>query len=145
MRTHHYMGIDPGASGGLALISSDGILVEKMPATPADLWLLVSSWSELADFCYIEKVHSMPGQGVSSTFKFGKNFGLIIGCVTAARIPHDFVPPGVWQKNLGCLTKGDKNVTKQKAQQLYPNMIVTHAIADAILIAEYCRRMRCNG
>ena len=128
------MGIDPGASGGLALISSDGILVEKMPATPADLWLLVSSWSELADFCYIEKVH-----------KFGRNFGLIIGCVTAARIPHDFVPPGVWQKNLGCLTKGDKNVTKQKAQQLYPNMIVTHAIADAILIAEYCRTVRCNG
>jgi len=42
---------------------------------------------------------------------------------------------------MGCMTKGDKNVSKRKAQELFPSMKVTHASADALLIAEYGRRM----
>ncbi len=44
-----------------------------------------------------------------------------------------------WQKEMGCLTKGDKNVTKRRAQELFPTLKITHAIADALLIAEYGR------
>ena len=33
----------------------------------------------------------------------------------------------------------DKNVTKNRAQQLWPTIKVTHAIADALLLGEYCR------
>ena len=47
-----------------------------------------------------------------------------------------------WQKYLGCLTKGDKNVSKAKAQELFPDLKITHAIADSLLIAEYGRRVR---
>lgn len=65
--------------------------------------------------------------------------------LTAAGIPFDEVSPAVWQKYLGCLTGGDKNVTKAKAQQLFPHITVTHAIADAILIGEYLRRKEFNG
>jgi hypothetical protein len=43
---------------------------------------------------------------------------------------------------MSCLTKGDKNVTKSRAQELFPEVKVTHAIADALLIAEYGRRIR---
>jgi hypothetical protein len=39
------------------------------------------------------------------------------------------------------MSKGDKNVTKRRAQQLFPQLKVTHAIADALLIAEYGRRV----
>lgn len=42
---------------------------------------------------------------------------------------------------MGCLTNGDKNITKQRAQQLFPSAKVTHKIADALLLAEYCRRV----
>jgi hypothetical protein len=38
------------------------------------------------------------------------------------------------------LSKGDKNVTKRKAQELFPSLKITHATADALLIAEYLRR-----
>ncbi len=38
------------------------------------------------------------------------------------------------------LTKGDKNVSKRRAQELFPALKVTHAIADALLIAEFARR-----
>jgi len=43
---------------------------------------------------------------------------------------------------LGCLSKGDKNVTKAKAQEQFPNIKVTHATADALLIALYGRGMQ---
>ena len=88
----------------------------------------------------IEHVHSMPGQGVASSFKFGQGFGHLEMALTAARIPFTYVTPQKWQKELGCLTGGDKNVSKSRAQQLFPHIKVTHAIADSLLITEYCRR-----
>jgi hypothetical protein len=57
--------------------------------------------------------------------------------LTAAGIPFTRIRPQVWQKKLGCMTKGNKNITKQKAQELFPSIKVTHAIADALLIATY--------
>jgi hypothetical protein len=57
--------------------------------------------------------------------------------LTAAAIPFTRVRPQVWQKELGCLTKGDKNISKRKAQELFPSMKVTHATADSLLIATY--------
>lgn len=139
-----YIGIDPGASGGIAIIDSSGEVLHcwKMPGTERDI-LECFSWADhyTATFAVIEKVHAMPKQGVSSTFKFGMSYGFLRGCLVAAEIPFEAVAPGVWQKAMGCLSKGDKNVTKAKAQELFPSIKVTHAIADALLIAEYARRI----
>jgi hypothetical protein len=57
--------------------------------------------------------------------------------LTAAQIPFERVRPAAWQKALGCLTGGDKNVSKRRAQELFPQLKVTHATADALLIAYY--------
>jgi hypothetical protein len=38
------------------------------------------------------------------------------------------------------MTKGDKNVSKRKAQELFPQLKITHATADALLLAEFGRR-----
>ena len=86
---------------------------------------------------YIEQVHSSPQMGVKSAFTFGNGFGHLEMALTAAGIPFTRIRPQVWQKELGCLTKGDKNVSKRKAQELFPSMKVTHATADALLIAKY--------
>ena len=142
------IGIDPGASGGIAFIpdnNSAKAWAVKMPETLADLWdLLVEQVSEDPDHrtlhACLEKVHSMPGQGVASSFKFGQGFGHLEMALTAARIPFTYVNPQKWQKELGCLTGGDKNISKARAQQLFPHIKVTHAIADSLLLAEYCRR-----
>jgi len=77
---------------------------------------------------------------VASSFKFGQGFGHLEMALTAAKIPFTYVTPQKWQKELGCLTGGDKNVSKSRAQQLFPHIKCTHAISDALLIAEYCRR-----
>ena len=132
------IGIDPGTNGGIAWITDGKPCVEKMPDTLQDLWeLLRDIASEWDCHAYIEQVHSSPQMGVKSAFTFGNGFGHLEMALTAAGIPFTRIRPQVWQKELGCLTKGDKNVTKRKAQELFPSLKITHATADALLIATY--------
>lgn len=137
------IGIDPGANGAIAWITDGKPCVEKMPDTLQDLWELLISISMNAStggtgiHAYIEQVHSSPQMGVKSAFTFGNGFGHLEMALTAAGIPFTRIRPQVWQKELGCMTKGDKNVTKRKAQELFPSMKVNHYVADALLIAHY--------
>ena len=126
-------------------MTSDGkACVEKMPDSLQDLWELVESIGfEAPDFtpyqikAYIEQVSSSPQMGVVSAFSFGRGYGNLEMALTAARIPFERVRPQVWQKALGCMTKGDKNVSKRKAQELFPAIKCTHSVSDALLIAYY--------
>lgn len=147
-----YMGIDPGKSGGIAEVPQHGvepIIRDAMPDTLKDIWHVIESGAgdTITTFCLIEKVHSMPGQGVASTFAFGRNFGQLEMALTAAEIPFDYVTPTKWQKEFGLSGRKDESKTEKKnrhkalAQQLFPKIQITHAIADALLIAEYCRRV----
>ncbi len=144
----HYIGIDPGASGGIALLDADGeiLAAEKYGDTQHDTgeqFRRIIGATE-RPFALIERVHSMPKQGVASSFKFGESYGFLKGLLVGLAIPYDDVTPQKWQKLMGCLTRGDKNVSKAKAQQLFPGLKITHATADALLIAETCRRI-CLG
>jgi crossover junction endodeoxyribonuclease RuvC len=140
------IGIDPGKSGAVAVI-----LPHKVITYPFSRYSLAELNYYLAQldlydpphvsFAVLERVHSMPGQGVSSSFKFGQYFGYAEALLVCNKIPFEFVSPQKWQKEMGCLSGGDKNVTKTKAQQLFPDIKITHNTADALLIAEYCRRI----
>ena len=135
------IGVDPGVNGGIAWIMGGKPCVEKMPDTLQDLWELLRDIASEGDcHAYLEQVHSSPQMGVVSAFTFGNGFGHLEMALTAAAIPFTRVRPQVWQKELGCLTKGDKNISKRKAQELFPSMKVTHATADSLLIATYGTR-----
>lgn len=140
------IGVDPGANGGIAWIDYNGkACVEKMPDSLQDLWELIcditsypkSSIDGRSYKAYLEAVSSSPQMGVVSSFSFGRGYGNLEMALTAAGIPFERVRPQVWQKALGCMTKGDKNVSKRKAQELFPDRKITHATADALLIAYY--------
>ena len=137
-----HIGIDPGLSGGIAFIPATGTpWAHKMPETDKDLMELFRDSISLATpKALIELVHSSPQMGVKSAFTFGEGYGRLQMALTALGIPYERIRPAMWQKAIGCLTKGDKNVSKRKAQELFPGIKVTHAIADALLIAEYNRR-----
>ena len=145
MKHQTTIGIDAGKNGGIAWITDGKACVEKMPDTLQDLWDLIrditnhprSSLDGRNYKAYIEQVHSSPQMGVKSAFTFGNGFGHLEMALTAAGIPFERVRPQVWQKALGCMTKGNKNVSKSKAQELFPDRKVTHATADALLIAYY--------
>ena len=137
------IGIDPGKNGAIAWISESGPCVEKMPDTIKDLWDLIQDIHFERDCrAYVEVVHSSPQMGVTSAFTFGNGFGHLEMALTAAGIPFERVRPQLWQKSMGCMTRGDKNVSKRKAQELFPDIKVTHATADALLIADYGRRLQ---
>lgn len=132
------IGIDPGKNGGIAWIDDGRACFEKIPATLRDLFELFES-IRLGTHCraFLEQVHSSPQMGVKSAFTFGNGFGHLEMALTAVRIPFERVRPQVWQKAMGCMSKGDKNVTKRRAQELFPELKITHATADALLIAQY--------
>lgn len=137
-----YLGIDPGVSGGLAVISDSIVEAHGLPETETDTYLLFLSILQkfAVKKAMIERVHSSPMQGPAAAFTFGKSYGFLRGCLVGLRVPFDEVTPKKWQTTLGCLSKGNKNITKAKAQALFPQIKCTHAISDALLIAEYLRR-----
>ena len=142
-----YIGIDPGKSGGIAMIYQDLLYVAKCPDTVHDMVDEMYKPIELIDgetksFCAIELVHSMPGQGVRSMFTFGQNYGNWLGILATLQIPYTIVSPSKWMKSYGSMPKDKKarkNHLKQLAQQAWPKHKITLATADAVLLAQYAR------
>jgi len=141
-----YCGIDPGQSGAIAVIEHNDVGAYPFKRlTERDIYDLLCTIKP--DFTLIERVHAMPKQGIASTFKFGQNYGFLRACMIGTETPFEEVAPGRWQKAMGCGKKCEtrtekKNLTKARAQQLFPHLKITHAIADALLIAEYCKRLK---
>lgn len=138
-----YLGVDPGVVGGMAAISNTGVLAtfKFKDATEADVSEMFEQFDD-ATFALIERVSSSPQMGVVSAFTFGRSYGFLRGMLIGHRIAFEEVSPMKWQNAMGCRSGGDKNITKAKAQQLFPGVKITHANADALLIAEHCRRSR---
>lgn len=140
-----FLGIDNGASGGIAVINIDGTIyrVDPMPATDAEIYAVLKAveWKNPV-FAMLERAQSFPKMGVVGAFNYGRGYGAIQMALHAAGIPFDIVQPLKWQTVLSCRTGGDKNISKRRAEQLFPGQKITHAIADALLIAEYGRRLR---
>lgn len=139
------IGVDPGYSGSIAFIPPEGKpwtinCSETLKDLSDQLWEAAINWGQ-NHFALIEKVHSMPGQGVASTFKFGQSFGNLEGLLIANDISFDYITPAKWQKLMGCRTKGDKNVSKAAAQRLFPELKITHVNADALLIAKCIEKL----
>jgi hypothetical protein len=142
------LGIDPGASGGLAVIAGDELDFVAMPPTESDIWRWLSA--EPLFFAVIERNTGYVGDRGnpgSTMFKFGVNTGLLKGFLVSLGVPFEEVTPRTWQKALGIAPrkKGEKkgefkNRLKAHAQKLFPGEAITLAVADAILIAEHCRR-----
>lgn len=147
------IGIDPGCSGAIVLITNSGEYVAhlEMPTVKNGKSSRVNG-AVIADFldrkatghvhAYIEKVGAMPGQGVTSMFTFGHAAGIVEGVIAGAMIPYTFITPQAWKKSAG-LIGSDKDAARSRAIQLYPNLrALDHkgtgqAIADALLIARH--------
>lgn len=151
----NYLGIDPGVNGGIAILQDqDVIYLSLTDKTYLDMfnWLKQSS---TRGNCLIEKVHAMPKQGVKSMFTFGQIYGAMQMLVVSQKISYQLVTPREWQKELG-ITKRGKNESKYQfktrlrgtAQNLFPGLDlwdeklgIQNSVCDALLIAEYCRRV----
>jgi len=140
-----YIGADPGASGSLAFLPQSGDpWAVKMPETHRDLleYLQTIEKGDWECYAFLEEVSARPTDGRASMWKFASGYGALQMAFIAAGIPFEKVRPQVWQKELKCLTGGNKAISKARAQELFPQLKITHAIADGLLIALYGKRTR---
>jgi crossover junction endodeoxyribonuclease RuvC len=144
------IGIDPGLKGGI-VVMVDGRIAKtvKMPVVKGDggSWVDFGEVAsilkyERPDLVAIEKVHSMPGQGVASVFTFGLGFGGLIGVCAGLGVPYSLVRPAEWQRK--AFAGMDKKLGKGRSilyvKQKYPECEPAHkhdGIADAVCIAEW--------
>jgi len=119
------LGIDPGKTGALAFL--DGrTLIDVVDMPPLTGHALGSAIADLvADFApleigeaWVEKVASMPRQGVRSVWTFAEGYGAILGALGVLRIPVRHVTPAAWKKAAGI--PADKNAARQRACELWP-------------------------
>jgi crossover junction endodeoxyribonuclease RuvC len=147
-----FVGIDPGKGGAVALLPS-----EEEPVAldyPGDVSLtadLLRGWKMEHDIRLValERVHSMPGQGVKSTFAFGRNLGAWEGVLAALGLPYVMVEPQVWQRGFVAPSDGPdpKARSLAVARRLFPTVDLSHrkdhGRADALLLALHAKRFSC--
>lgn len=140
------LGVDPGASGALAWWFPDYpelLTVQDIPTVngqldPATLARRIDQMRPT--LAIVEQVSAMPKQGVSSTFKFGAAYGMLLGTLAALKVPTQLVSPGKWKRAFGL--GGDKEQARALALRLWPecdqfSRKKDHGRAEAALIARY--------
>ena len=155
------IGIDPGLSGGIAIlddlkifdiydmpIMSEGKKNKNQLNSAQLVNIIRKNIIPNGDtFLIVEQVSAMPGQGVTSMFNFGQTFGSIKGICAALNLPIFFVRPAKWKKHFD-LINSSKDASRTKVIEMYPSISPRLSKkkdvnkADAILIARYFRDCR---
>ena len=149
------LGCDPGQTGAIA--AYDGTIITGLIDMPTMTRLYGSGRqvdpytlaTEILDLCagrdavaIIEAVSAMPGQGVSSMFRFGESVGVVLGVLGALQMPVRRATPQRWKKSAGIAGR-DKDAARSLAIQLHPEVadMLTRkkdcGRADSILIARF--------
>jgi crossover junction endodeoxyribonuclease RuvC len=150
----YLLGLDPGLSGALAVLTPDGTL-QALSDTPVLTLKVARGTKQCYDIpgmvalltpyaggglhAVIEESQAMPGQGTRSMFTIGYGYGLWLGILGALRTPYTPVRPAIWKKafNLG----KDKEASRLRAMQLFPSADLRrrkdHGRAEALLLAYY--------
>ena len=163
--TTYVIGIDPGLTGALALITQERLvhLVDlptmaegKAGKTMLNAYHLgkMVNWAQQQAGVHtlvaaVERVNAMPSipgkdgirrtLGAASGFSLGRSLGIIEGVLGTCEVPCELVSPGVWKRhfNLG----SDKEESRARAIRLYPtaelHLKKHHGRAEALLLARY--------
>ena len=156
------IGIDPGLSGGIAIL--DDLKIFEMFDMPimsegkknknqlnsAHLVNIIRKHIIKGNtFVIVEQVGAMPGQGVTSMFNFGQTFGSIKGICAALELPIFYVRPAKWKKHFE-LINSSKDASRTKVIEMYPTISSKLSKkkdvnkADAVLIARYFKECKAH-
>lgn len=152
-----YIGFDPGKKGFCCILETGLNNFSHYPLFVGQRLNqeLVNHINMLAGqdvMAIVEQVHSMPGQGVASTFSFGTSYGKILGMLEALGIPYVTCTPGKWQKAMweACDKAANTKLTSYNAaRRLLPNMDFRRSercknfddnLVDSTLICLYAQR-----
>jgi crossover junction endodeoxyribonuclease RuvC len=147
--------IDPGIAGAIAIIGSNTILhLDDLPTHKAqhgqrakirhelDLHAIAALLHQHEPaHCYVEAVHAMPKQGLTSTWRFAESYGQLQGIVAALGLPLSLIPPKTWQRHHR--VGPERDALRQRAVQMFPSAAARlarkrdHNRACALLLASY--------
>lgn len=155
----YIIGIDPGASGAVAILEIDtGKLVQVFDMPSVDISVAGKSKKRVAPYllaeelrlynvagtrAVVESVSAMPGQGVSSMFAFGHAFGLALGVLAGMTITAELVTPAKWKRDLR--VNPGKDGSRLLAMTLWPDQagefkrVRDDGRAEAALIGHWLR------
>ncbi|MBJ6799754.1 RuvC family protein [Geomonas propionica] len=146
----YYLGIDPGKKGALSILRQDGTPQwwARMPqGKPEIIDTLVNLIQEHPHLVMVvELAQAMPGQGVTSCFRYGHHFATFEDVAILLKIPYHEVRPAVWKKVFGL--SSDKRLSTSVCRRIFPKVDLIpprcrtdhDGIAEALLIAEWGRR-----
>ena len=146
------IGIDPGFSGAIAFYEKGVLLIHDMPlrkimdrtqvdAVQFSTYIIDMKRQCRIAFAVVEDVHAMPKQGITSTFRFGYNAGILLGVLEALRVKVLRVKPNAWKPALGL--SSDKGKSLALAKKLFPayhhyfERAKDDGRAEAALLARY--------
>ena len=131
--------IDPGASGGLALLNRERN-VEAFPMRDG-MTEQIDAIRHIADtnpglMAVIEKVgFHRPGNSAVATAKFARHCGHLEAALYTWGIPYTEVSPAVWMRALGTLPKDKadrKRAIKEIVARRFPHLTITLKTSDAL-------------
>lgn len=138
------LGVDPGLSGGLAIVSGDHMrgscLVQAIDVPVIGLGakrrvdvtrVLAFLQKYKPGFALIERAQAMPEQGASSGFHYGRAVGSLEACIMGMQIPLEIVEAASWKAVHGLrglkgrdgkpLKQNEvKEASRQRAKMLWP-------------------------
>ncbi len=145
---------DPGINGAFAVLTTGGALIDcgdlpivgvgkKATLNIPEIAEIVREWN--CSESVIEQVGAMPGQGVSSMFRFGEAYGMLQGVLGSLSIPITRIRPVEWKRYHRITGKGSDGA-EQARQKVIDRFTKHHGLfarkkdhgrADACLIGLY--------
>lgn len=142
-----FIGLDPGSSSGaFGIIDGNGKYVNcgDIPTVDgrvdaAGLFALIKyPYPARPTYIAVENVHTMPGQGISSSGKFMRAAGSIEATAQLLSTHMVLVTPQKWKKHFK-LIGTEKKDSLVLARKIWPdaplNLVKHHGRADALLMA----------
>ena len=160
MTTKCYVGIDPGKQGYIAWWYDGNLFWEKIPPNFNDLFdLLNTQVVRIGDTVVgVEKATAYRGQGARSINSYLIPFGALLGFLEILDCAIHLISPRMWQSYFKIkssikvkkgLDKKERNKLKyrqrkelkemsiQKAQEVWGVEVKDHNLADSLLILKY--------
>ena len=152
------LGVDPGATGAIALYDTDVERVTKIWDMPTKTIKVGSKershvsphgvydlfWESGATHIAIEQVGGMPGQSGAASFVFGAGYGILWGVAAALGMEIDNPSPMLWKAKMR--VPREKHLAASRATEIIPYFRDAWKLkgradrAEAALIAVYARR-----
>ena len=157
------VGIDPGLSGAIAYVGPSGDPIARVipvikNGTRRSLDLggirtMFAAWKIVGTpgvHVFLERAQPMPRDGAMGAFRYGESYGMLVGCLDGLGLEVTTVHPATWKSILFSGTTRTKDDARALAAEVFPSMApklvtkVSHNMAEALLLAEYGRRVLCG-